>query len=103
MMKVTLNSASKDRWRHGTSTWSCMAPKIAIAIVSLVSLAACKNGPTVNLSTSEPLKVDPLKVDLNMRVDVYQHADPTLQKKAAVAQPTGTEDVQTRLRNRMGE
>ena len=28
-----------------------------------------------NLSTTEPLKVDPLKVDLNMRVDVYQHAD----------------------------
>jgi uncharacterized protein YdbL (DUF1318 family) len=71
--------------------------------ISLILLAGCKNGPTVNLSTSEPLKVDPLKVDLNMRVDVYQHADPNVQKRATTAQPTATEDVQTRLRNRMGE
>ena len=74
--------------------WCCMA--LTTASVSLLLFVGCKNGPTVNLSTSEPLKVDPLKVDLNMRVDVYQHADPN-------APSTATEDVQTRLRNRMGE
>ena len=80
-----------------------MALKIAIVSLTLVALVGCKNGPTVNLSTSEPLKVDPMKVDLNMRVDVYQHADTSVQKRAVTTQSTATEDVQTRLRNRMGE
>ncbi len=52
-----------------------MAPKIVIVSLGLILLIGCKNGPTVNLTTAEPLKVDPMKVDLNMRVDVYQHAD----------------------------
>jgi len=68
----------------------------------LILLAGCSL-PTVNLGTKEPLKVDPVKVDLNMRVDVYQHADTTVQKRVAATQPAVTEDAQTRLRNRMGE
>lgn len=59
--------------------------------------------PTVDIGTKQPLKVDPVKVDLNMRVDVYQHGDPTVQKRVTSSQPTTTEDSQTRLRNRMGE
>ncbi len=66
-------------------------------------LAGCANGPTINIGTKQPLKVDPLKVDLNMRVDVYQHADASVQKRVTGAQPAGNEDVQTRLRNRMGD
>lgn len=81
----------------------CMVLRLAIVSISLIALGGCKNGPTVNLSTAEPLKVDPMKVDLNMRVDVYQHADPSVQKRAVTNQPAATEDVQTRLRNRMGE
>lgn len=80
-----------------------MELKIIGLSLALIALAGCTNGPTINIGTKQPLKVDPLKVDLNMRVDVYQHADATVQKRAAATQPAGVEDVQTRLRNRMGE
>ena len=80
-----------------------MVLKTASVSLALIALAGCTNGPTINLDTKQPLKVDPLKVDLNMRVDVYQHADATVQKRVAGTQPAGTEDAQTRLRNRMGE
>lgn len=80
-----------------------MAPKKAIVSLMIGLVAGCSGGPTINIATKQPLKVDPLKVDLNMRVDVYQHADNTVQKKAANTQPAAGEDVQTRLRNRMGE
>jgi uncharacterized protein YdbL (DUF1318 family) len=80
-----------------------MGLKTASVSLAWITLAGCTNGPTINLGTKEPLKVDPLKVDLNMRVDVYQHADATVQKRVASPQPAATEDAQTRLRNRMGE
>jgi uncharacterized protein YdbL (DUF1318 family) len=83
--------------------WFCMALKSASLSLAFVALAGCANGPTINLDTKKPLKVDPLKVDLNMRVDVYQHPDATVQKRVAGTQPAATEDAQTRLRNRMGE
>ena len=79
-----------------------MLPKTPLVSLILILLAGCSL-PTVNLGTKEPLKVDPVKVDLNMRVDVYQHADTAVQKRVAASQPAVTEDVQTRLRNRMGE
>ena len=80
-----------------------MALKTAIVRVAFISLAGCTSGPTINIGTKQPLKVDPIKADLNMRVDVYQHADATVQKRVAATQPAAAEDVQTRLRNRMGE
>ena len=80
-----------------------MALKTASVSLALIALAGCTNGPTINIGTKQPLKVDPLKVDLNMRVDVYQHADVAVQKRVAGTQPAAAEDVQTRLRNRMGE
>jgi hypothetical protein len=80
-----------------------MAWKRALVSLALVLLASCTNGPTINIATQQPLKVDPLKVDLNMRVDVYQHPDTAVQKRGSNTQPSGVEDVQTRLRNRMGE
>src|SRR5262245_48903367 len=103
MMKATSSSVCEARRARGTSTWSCMALKITIVSLGLMILVGCKNGPTVNLTTTEPLKVDTMKSDLNMRVDVYQHADTSVQKRAVTTQPTTTEDAQTRLRNRMGE
>jgi len=81
----------------------CMARKIAVVSIAWLLTTACTGGPTINIGTKQPLKVDPVKVDLNMRVDVYQHADATVQKRVLAAQPAPTEDVQTRMRNRMGE
>ena len=66
-----------------------MVLKIASLSLALILLAGCTNGPTINIGTKQPLKVDPLKVDLNMRVDVYQHADATVQKRVASTQPPG--------------
>jgi uncharacterized protein YdbL (DUF1318 family) len=80
-----------------------MTPTTASLSLAFIALAGCANGPTINLDTKKPLKVDPVKVDLNMRVDVYQHPDANVQKRVAGAQPVATEDAQTRLRNRMGE
>ena len=80
-----------------------MAPKTASLSLAFLVLAGCANGPTINLDTKKPLKVDPVKVDLNMRVDVYQHPDANAQKRVANTQPAAAEDAQTRLRNRMGE
>jgi uncharacterized protein YdbL (DUF1318 family) len=74
-----------------------------VSLALLAALTACTSGPTINLSTKQPLKVDPLKVDLNMRVDVYQRSDSTVQKRTANASTAETEDVHMRLRNRMGE
>jgi uncharacterized protein YdbL (DUF1318 family) len=79
-----------------------MGLKRAGVSLALATLSGC-GLPTIDIGTKQPLKVDPLKVDLNMRVDVYQHADATVQKRVAATQPAGVEDVQTRLRNRMGE
>lgn len=68
-----------------------------------IVFVSCANGPTINLDTKKPLKVDPVKVDLNMRVDVYQHPDASVQKRVTSVQPAAPEDAQTRSRNRMGE
>lgn len=81
----------------------CTAPRLLRVGLALTVFAGCTGLPTIDIGTKQPLKVDPLKVDLNMRVDVYQHADPTVQKRVVAAQSTTTEDPQTRLRNRMGE
>ena len=80
-----------------------MALKIASLSLAFLAIAGCANGPTINLDTKKPLKVDPVKVDLNMRVDVYQHPDATAQKRVATVPTAETEDAQTRLRKRMGE
>ena len=47
-------------------------------------LAGCK-APTVNLATS-----DPIKVDINMRLDVYQYST-TATKKPAPTQAAGAD------------
>jgi len=80
-----------------------MARGILIVSLCVLLVAGCGGGPTINIATQQPLKVDPLKVDLNMRVDVYQHADTSVQKRVANTTPATTEDAQTRTRNRMGE
>lgn len=80
-----------------------MGLRTASISLGFITLVGCTGGPTINIGTKQPLKVDPVKVDLNMRVDVYQHADATVQKRVVASQAAGSEDAQTRLRNRMGE
>jgi uncharacterized protein YdbL (DUF1318 family) len=58
-------------------------------------LAGCK-APTVNLATS-----DPIKVDINMRLDVYQYST-TATKKQAPTQAAG-QTPESRRRNRMAD
>lgn len=67
-----------------------------LLISSLCSLASCKL-PDVNLATSEPLKVD-IKVDLN----VYQHSSPEEAAKADAADEA-IEQIEKRKYNRTAE
>ena len=67
-------------------------PTLALAALAL---AGCTSIP-IDVGTKEPVKVD-----ITMKVDVYQHADPNGSKKTA-PQPAPT-DVAKSRRNRMGE
>jgi hypothetical protein len=64
-------------------------------LIACSMLGGCK-APTVNLATSEPIKVD-----INMRLDVYQYSSPTT-KKPAQAPPTA-QTPEARRRNRMAD
>ena len=59
-----------------------------------LALAACKSIP-IDVGTKEPVKVD-----IAMKVDVYQHSDPNGAKKAT---PAPQADIGKSRRNRMGE
>ena len=69
----------------------------AISMAVLLGAAGCR-GIGVNLATTQPLKVD-----INMKLDVYQHNDTSIQKKIATASSDLPVDVQQRRTNRMGE
>ncbi|MEX1117988.1 MAG: DUF1318 domain-containing protein [Terrimicrobiaceae bacterium] len=71
---------------------------LALGLGLLAWVAGCK-APTVNLGTAEPIKVD-----IDMRLDVYQHSDRS--KPATQASPApqvATADPATRRRNRMAD
>ena len=59
-------------------------------------LSSCA-APTVNLATSEPIKVD-----IHMRLDVYQYGQ-TGGTKTAPAKPTVDQSPEARRRNRMAD
>ena len=63
--------------------------------LAVLLLAGCTSIP-VNVGTTEPVKVD-----IAMKVDVYQHADPNAAKKVVVQAPPA--DVAKARRNRMAE
>ncbi len=67
----------------------------AFSGLAMLLLAGCSSIP-VNVGTTEPVKVD-----IAMKVDVYQHADPGAAKKVVV-QPPPT-DVAKARRSRMAE
>lgn len=70
-------------------------PAIGSTALVLLALAGCK-GPTVNLSTN-----DPIKVDINMRLDVYQYASGA--KASASPSPAPGAGAESRRRNRMAD
>jgi len=72
--------------------------RLWIALGTLLVLGGCST-PSVNLATTEPIKVD-----INMRLDVYQHSTvnttpvapkPTPGASAATASPTPVSDAPT--------
>ena len=69
-------------------------PTAALIAASLF-LAACA-GPTVNLATPEPIKVD-----IAMRLDVYQHAKETTKKPQAAT--VSSPDPADARKNRMAD
>lgn len=78
-----------------------MMPKICTGPLALCCLtavlAACK-APTVNLGTPEPIKVD-----ISMRLDVYQHGGNKTASSVKSAAATANPDPASRRRNRMAD
>ncbi len=64
-------------------------------LLACATLGGCK-APSVNLATAEPIKVD-----INMRLDVYQYSSAAT-KKPAQAQPA-PQTPEARRRNRMAD
>ena len=62
--------------------------------IALAVLTGC-SAPTVNLSTAEPIKVD-----ISMRLDVYDHNKSAAQKSSATS---ATNEPESRRRNRMAD
>jgi hypothetical protein len=69
----------------------------AISCGFLLAFAGC-SGVGVDLTTKQPINVD-----INMKLDVYQHSDASAQKKIVTAPAELPVDVQVRRKNRMGE
>lgn len=67
---------------------------ITVGLLAVLTLTAC-TAPTVNLATSEPIKVD-----ISMRLDVYQH-NKDLPKAPGQAVPAV--DPESTRRNRMAD
>lgn len=62
---------------------------------AVIAMSAGCSAPTVNLATAEPIKVD-----ISMRLDVYEHNKETAGKVKAADSNT---DLDTRRRNRMAD
>jgi uncharacterized protein YdbL (DUF1318 family) len=75
-----------------------MAPVISkfLCISAAFCCVAGCSLPSVNLATNEPIKVD-----INMKLDVYQHGDKT--PKVTAPTKATSDDLSVRRRNRMGE
>lgn len=68
--------------------------RILLTTAVVAALAGC-SAPNINLSTAEPIKVD-----IAMRLDVYQHNKDAAKKPVADGLPP---DPETRRRNRMAD
>lgn len=70
---------------------------LSLLCCTLVACVGC-SAPTVNLSTAEPIKVD-----IAMRLDVFQHTKDQAKKSAASSEPAPGSDAESRRRNRMAD
>jgi len=68
-----------------------------LAVTAVFLLSACA-GPTVNLATSQPIKVD-----ISMRLDVYQHNRDGIKKPGANTTAVAPVDPEASRRNRMAD
>jgi hypothetical protein len=68
--------------------------RILLTTAVVAALAGC-SAPNINLSTAQPIKVD-----IAMRLDVYQHNKDAAKKPASDGLPS---DPETRRRNRMAD
>jgi hypothetical protein len=73
--------------------------QLALAAAITLALSSCK-AFDINVGTKEPIKLDPIKVDLTMRVDVYQYTGASKEEKQAVK---NVGHAVERQRNRMAE
>ncbi len=70
---------------------------IRAAVAGAVLLGGCAL-PPVSIATPQPIKVN-----INMKLDVYQHGQPLVEKKPAAPDVETPEDIQDRRRMRLGE
>ena len=77
-----------DPMDRAISTFLCISAALCLG-------AGCA-GPSVNLSTNEPIKVD-----INVKLDVYQHGEKT--PKPAAPTNAASDELSVRRRSRMGE
>lgn len=73
--------------------------QLALAAATTLALGSCK-AFDINVGTKEPIKLDPIKVDLTMRVDVYQYTGESKEDRQAIE---NVEHAVERQRNRMAE
>lgn len=73
-----------------------MIPRSLFLLATLLMLASCKT-PTINLETKEPLTVD-----INMRIDVYQY-DTNKTPAQVKAESTNKPSPESLRRNRMAD
>ncbi len=73
--------------------------QIALAAAITIAFGSCK-AFDINVGTKEPIKLDPIQVDLTMRVDVYQYSGNSEDKKQEVKNKANAHE---NLRNRMAE
>jgi len=86
--------------------WKRLANWAIPGAAGIIAVAAGCKAPTVNLATGEPIKVD-----INMRLDVYQYSSTTTPANgstpngtpASAATVTTPSTEQTRRRNRMAD
>lgn len=104
-MKPERSTAHARRAKASTGSHPAAARRflegaiLLLAIGTVGILSSCK-AFDINVGTKEPIKLDPIQVDLTMRVDVYQYTGNSEEEKQAVK---NVEHAVESQRNRMAE
>ena len=85
--------------RPGADRYCTARPSWLFAAGLAFIFSSCK-AFDINVGTKDPIKLDPIQVDLTMRVDVYQYTGNTKEEKQAVK---NVENAVESQRNRMAE